>query len=185
MRRALVLAALFALSLLLLPADDRPAGAEGPEQVFVTNFPDVQRVRGSVAVSEPVPSTRLLTAQALVSPAPLGDTASYTDAGVLDVQGFAAASLGVAGVVQGRLVGPAPIGALLLPDVPDLVAAFRTHGVTPFALRVEAQAEPSESGIFHSPTTQVELAFPRYRVLFYNGTPKTSEVTLYAYLKSS
>jgi hypothetical protein len=184
-RRALLLASLFALSLLLWPSDDGPAGAQGPEQVFVTNFPELQRVRGDVVVRAPVPHTRLATSKALVSPAALADTTSYTEAGVLDAEGFGAVSLGIAGVVQGRLMAPAPIGVVLLPDEPELVAAFRTHGVAPFALRVDAVATPSESGIFHSPTVRVELAFPRYRVLFYNATPRTSEVTLYAYLKSS
>jgi hypothetical protein len=172
--------------LALLPLGRRVGaeGPDGPDAVVVTNFPEVQRVAGAVTVTAPIPQTRLETVSAVVSPAAIGETGSYTDAGVLHTAGFAAVTLGVAGDVQGRLAGAAPIGALLLPDTPEILGTFRIHGVAQFALRVEAQAAASEPGVFQSEQVHLQLGFPRYRVFFYNGTPRTSDVTLYAYLKS-
>jgi hypothetical protein len=186
MRRAASLAPLLALALFALHADHAPLAAdEGPQRVAVVNFPDVQRVTGTVAIGAPIPQTRLETLTALVSPGRRTDAGSYTDAGTLDTAGFASVSLGVAGVVQGRLASPAPVGVLMLTDEPEIVATFRTHGIAQFALEVEAQATPAEPGIFHSAQVHFRLGFPRYRVLLYNASPRTSEVTVYAYLNNT
>lgn len=161
------------------------AAAQDAERVVVTNFPEVQRVSGTVVVSQPIPQTAPQRFEAIVSPGALADPSSYTEAGLLDATGFGAASLSLMGTLQGRIAADAPVGALLLPDVPEAVAAFRQHGIAPFALRVQAQASATESGIFHAEPAHVELAFPRYRVLLYDTTPRTAEVVLYVYLKGS
>lgn len=183
MRHLAPLVALLVLWLVLAPP--RGLDAEGPEQVFVTNFPEVQAVAGTVTVGAPVPQTRFERLEALVSPATAAETGSYTEAGVLQAEGFGAVTLSLAGVVQGRFAAAAPVGVLLLPDVPEIVAAFRNHGVAQLALRVEAEAAPTPSGLFHGEPADLRLAFPRYRVLLYNATPRTSEVTVYAYLKGT
>jgi hypothetical protein len=184
MRHLALSVSLVVLWLALAPARD--LDAEGPEQVFVTNFPEVQQVAGAVTVAAPVPQTRLERLEALVSPATIAETGSYTEAGTLEAAGFGAVTLSLAGTVQGRLTAAAPVGVVLLPDVPEVVGNFRTHGVAQFALRVEAEATPAGvGGLFQSAPAHLELAFPRYRVLLYNGTPRTSEVTVYAYLKGT
>jgi hypothetical protein len=177
--------ALLLVVLALASVPSRWVGAAGPESVFVTNFPEVQTIAGSVTVPAPIPQTRLETLEALVSPAPLADPGSYTDAGTLQTAGFGAVTLGVAGTVQGRLVSPAPVGVILLPNVPEILATFRTHGIAQFALRVEALAGPSDSGAFSSEPALLQLGFPSYRVFLYNATPRTSQVTIYAYLKGA
>lgn len=183
MRHLALAVSLLVLWLALAPS--RGLDADGPEQVFVTNFPEVQQVAGTVTVAAPVPQTRFERLEALVSPASAAETGSYTEAGTLDARGFGAVTLSLAGTVQGRLAAAAPVGVLLLPDVPEIVANFRTHGVAQLALRVEAEAGPSGTGLFQSEPAHLRLAFPRYRVLLYNGTPRTSEVTVYAYLKGA
>jgi hypothetical protein len=190
MRRLLVPLAAFAV-LFALASWTRSLSAQGGRSreddraspVQVTNFPEVQRVAGSVVVTAPVPSSRLETFRAVVTPAQPSEVNNYTEAGVLDTAGFQSVSLGIAGTVQGRFGSATPLGALLLPDVPDIVATFRNHGVAQFGLRVEAVAVSSASGLFQSETVHLPLAFPRYRVLLYNGTPRSAETAVYAYLK--
>ena len=180
--RSLVLPVALVLSWLVL-APSRGLDAEGPEQVFVTNFPEVQQVAGTVTVGAPIPQTRFERLEALVSPAGIQETSSYTEAGTLQAAGFGAVTLSLAGTVQGRLAAAAPVGVVLLPDVPEIVANFRTHGVAQLALRLEAEAAPSGTGLFHAEPVHLRLAFPRYRVLLYNGSPRTAEATVYAYLQ--
>jgi hypothetical protein len=182
MPRVALVGSVLALALLALSLRQRPAGADGPDDVFVTNFPDLQRVVGTVTVAAPVPETRLVELGALASPGLRSDPSSYTEAGVLDATGFGSATVSLSGVVQGRLAQPGPVSVLLLPDVPEIVGIFRTYGIVQFGLRVEAEAPVTEPGVFQSTPTSFRLAFPQYRVLVLNGTPRTSEVTVYAYL---
>ena len=186
MRRAALLVPVTVLiAALLVAGREQPLAADGPEAVTVTNFPEVQRVRGVVEVAAPIPQTRLEQLGGLVGPGTRTDPASYVDAGALTAEGFAAVTLGLAGEVQGRLLAPATIGALLVPDVPEILATFREHGIAQFALEVQAQASATGPGIFQSEQVHLRLGFPRYRVLLYNGSPRTAAVTVYAYLGGS
>jgi hypothetical protein len=173
--------------LLLLAGSPNRSGDDGEAQaVVVTNFPETQPVSGTVTVERPVPTTRLVTTRALVSPGGPANVADLTEAAAaLEATGFAHATLSLAVDVQGTLAGPGTVGAMLIPDQPDVLAALRSHGVAQFPLTVEAPVGPSPSGIHQSSSLATRLAFPRYRVFFYNTTPRTSEVTLYVYLGSS
>ena len=184
MRRTLLVALLLTL-VCALPAHFDSLEADGPTNVLVTNFPDPQRIKGSVIVTEPIPHTRFETVRALVTPAAPTETTLYTDAGTIETAGFASIDVGIAGTVQGRFAAPSPIGVILLPDMPEILAALRTHSVTQFPLRVEALAVSSVSGLFQSEQVHFHLGFPRYRVYLYNATPRTSEVSVYLYLKSA
>lgn len=184
MRRTLVLASFLAVTLALCAVPGQRAVATAPEPVEVTNFPAIQKVTGNVVVTEPVPQTRLETRQALVSPAELADISNLTEVGRLSAEGFSHVTLGVAGTLQGNAPRGA-VGVLLVPDVPDITTAMRTYGVIQFPLRVEAAVAPSRAGLFSSDSFTFRLAFPRYRVFFYNSTPRSAETTLYAYLGTS
>jgi hypothetical protein len=176
-----------ALSPLLLLAGS-PSGSGGPTEaqpVVVTNFPATQQVTGVVSVERPVPTTRLLTTKALVTPGGPTNVADLTEAGFVDSSGYAYVTLSLAVAVQGTITGPARVGAILLPDEPDIVAVFRSYGRSQFPLAVEAPVAPSPSGIHQSGSVTARLAFPRYRVFFYNTSPRTSEATLYVYLGNS
>ena len=183
MRRYLSIAALAAVfAALAVPL--RPVVADAPAAVTVTNFPEVQKVTGSVTVSEPIPQTRFETRKALATPANLSDTSHLTDAGGLDTAGFTYVTLSVAGSLQGSAQAGA-VGVVLVPDLPEVTTALRTYGVVQFPLRVDAAVTPSQAGLFSSAPATLRLAFPRYRVLIYNATPKTADVMVYAYLSTS
>lgn len=176
---------LAALAPLVLLAGSSPPANDEPQQVVVTNFPETQQITGTVVIERPLPTTRLVALKALVTPGGPTNVADLTEGGVLDGTGFASATLSLAVDVQGSLAGPGKVGAMLVPDQSDVLAALRTYGVVQFPLTVEAPVAPSVAGIHQSDSKSVRLGFPKYRVFFYNTSPRTSEVTLYVYLASS
>ena len=182
--RRIMLFAVSAVVVAALALPQQPVTADAPEQVVVTNFPEVQKVSGSVVVSEPIPQTRFETKKAVVSPSELSDTNHLTEAGTLDTAGFTHVTLSVAGSLQGS--GQAgTVGVVLIPDVPEVLTALRTYGLLQLALRAEATVAASQSGLFSSASATFRLAFPRYRVLLYNSTAKAADAAVYAYLSTS
>jgi hypothetical protein len=182
LRRSLFVAV--GLSLMALLAPVRPGLADPPSQVTVTNFPEVQAVSGRVAISDPIPQTRLETRKALVSPVALSDTTHLTDAGSIDCTGFTYVTLSLGGGLKGAGQAGA-VGVVLVPDVPDVLEALRSYGVLQFPLSLEATVPVTASGLFSSESKTFRLAFPRYRVLLYNTTPRSAESTVYALLSTS
>jgi len=174
----------FAAALAVLASWERPVVADPPGAVVVTNFPEVQKVSGRVVVSEPIPQTRFETRKALVTPAALSDTNNLTDAGTIDTDGFTHVTLSLSGSLQGSAQAGS-VGVLLVPDLPEVTNARRTHGVLQFGLRGEATVNLSQAGLFSSEPTVLRLAFPRYRVLLYNTTQKSADAVVYAYLSTS
>ncbi len=182
LRRSLVVAA--GLSLMAVLAPVRPGWAERPSEVVVSNFPQVQAVSGRVAISEPVPQTRLETRKGLVPTVAPSDSDHWTEAGSIDCTGFTYVTLSLGGGLKGA--GQAgTVGVVLVPDVPDVQEALRSYGVLQFPLRVEATVPAIPSGLFSSESKTFRLAFPRYRVFFYNTVQKSAEPTVYALLSTS
>jgi hypothetical protein len=171
--------------LISVAASPSSGSAQQPAPVTVTNFPSTQQVAGTVAVGGPMPSTRLESNGALVSPALPTDLNSLTDGGVLDASGFVSATFSLAVAVQGSLGSPGKVGALLVPDVAEILSTMRNSGVVQFPIAIEAPVAPSPTGIHQAVPVTTRLGFPRYRVFFYNTTPRSSQLTLYSYLGTS
>jgi hypothetical protein len=184
MRRYLLFVTLGLVVLATLVVPQGNGVADAPQPVIVTNLPEVQKVTGRVTVGEPIPQTRLETRKSLVSPAELSDTNHLTDAGVVDATGFTYVTVSLGGSLQGSSQGGS-VGAVLIPDLPEVSTALRTFGVLQFPLRVQTAVVPAQAGLFSSDSTTFRLAFPRYRVLFYNSTTKSADATVYVYLSTS
>jgi hypothetical protein len=165
---------------LLLPATAR--SQEVPRPVIITNLPDIQPVSGKVTVSEPVPSGRLRSDHAVVSPGTPQEVGSLTEGALIDVTGFTSVVLSLAGEVKGTVAREGRVGALLVPDEPELIRALREDGVVPFPLKVEARVLPTQQALFTSDQPALPVGFPRYRVFFYNTTPRATEVSLWVYM---
>ena len=170
--------------LLFLAAAAAPGGSEA-ERVEVTNFPETQQVAGVVSIGAPAPTTRFAAVKALVAPGGPLDTEELTEGGAVDAAGFSHVTLSLAVTVRGALPTPGRVGALLIPEQPEVLTAMRDFGILQFPLAVEAPVAPSVAGLHQSSPTALRLAFPRYRVFFYNTTPKAADVTLYLYLGNS
>lgn len=160
------------------------AGAQQTLPVEVQNFPEVQRIEGPVRVVEPVPHasfTRIV--DVTVPPGELEDTIDLVTAGLLDVDGYTEVTLSLLVVAGDLLPRPGTVRALLVPEDPRLTQVLEQFGEVVFPLEVSTEVAPGE-GLRHfdSEPTRHPLAFPRYRVMFHNGAPKTVTVSLFVYL---
>lgn len=152
-----------------------------PQEVVVLNFPAVQAVTGEVKV-QGLPEARLESERAVVAPGRAENVGSLTEGGVIDCTGFGSVVLSLAGEVKGTLLSDGKIGALLIPDQPELLKAVREQGIVALALVVEARVGPATTELFASDQPAARLGFPRYRIFYYNSTPRAAEVKLWAYL---
>jgi hypothetical protein len=153
------------------------------QQVFVTNFPEVVHVDGAVAIKDPIRLARLASiTDIIVSPVGPKDTLRMIQAGTITADGFGNVVLSLTGHVKGEILRPGTVGAILIPDEEPIARAFDERGQMQFPLEVTAPGVSGASPFFASNQPRYTVAFPRYRVLLYNTTDRTVNVSLYAYL---
>lgn len=162
-----------------------PAGrdlAQSIEQVLVANFPEVQRVSGEVRVPEPIRHSRFdLQGEVLVPPVGRTDPTQLIGGEALETDGFSRMVVSLFGEVKGRVLRPGQAGVILIPDEAPVLRAFQEEGVYSFPLEVAAPVT-SASAYVSSEPRELTVAFPRYRVYFYNTSDRTVGVHLYGYL---
>ena len=159
-----------------------PAGAQ-TEEVNVVNFPEVQPIRGTVEMNKPAPGTRFAQIhENVVAPADPADAINLILAGTLDARGFRSAVLSVAGQIKSNYPGEGTVGALLVPDTAFIRRAFEEDGETLLSLRVEARVDSENQDYFAASQPPHQLAFPSYKVYFFNTTERPATVFLYAHL---
>jgi len=180
-RRAWFVAAAAAAGFLLWPAG--AAVSQSIQEVFVTNWPAVQAIEGTVRLDGPVRLSETVRRTDLVV-APVGprDTTRLVEAGAIDVAGFGHVTLSLFGITKGEVGRSGTVGAILIPDQETVVQAFHERGETLFALEVLAAGVSAASPYFASTQPRLQVGFPRYRVYLYNTSDKTTDVELVAYL---
>jgi hypothetical protein len=184
LRRSLLPAsALLVVVAALWIASSGSAVSNAIEEVFVTNFPDVQTVEGKVGVVGPVHLSALRAFEGIVVP-PVArhETTRIVEAGILDANGFAAVVLSLHGVVRGDVKKPGDVGVILLPAESLIQEAFNDQGVMHFTLETAARGVSTQTPYFASEQPRYTVGFPRYRVLLYNTTDKTVTANVFAYL---
>lgn len=184
MRRGILFASLVALAaaaVVVVPAGR--AVADAVQSVFVTNFPSVFNVDGTVKIKEPIPQSAFVAKRDVVVP-PVGpkDTTRLIDAGTIETAGFTHIVLSLSGQIKGEFVRPGTVGAILLPDDEPIRRTFDEKGILQFQFEVQASGVSSASPYFASPQPRFQLGFPSYRVFLYNTGEKTVSANLYAYL---
>lgn len=152
-------------------------------EVAVNNFPETQKIAGSIAVPVPIPHSAMFRQlEVVVSPAPREETTGLLELEEpLNAAGFTSVVLSLQGTVKGSLGKPGRVGAVLLPDEKAVERAFNEEGLIQLQLEVNAALERSEIATF-SAQQQLPIGFPRYKIYFYNSTDKSVELNLYAYL---
>ena len=159
------------------------AVSRAAQEVFVLNWPAVQRVEGTVTIERPVRlSTLVRRGDLIVAPVHPSDTTRLIDGGLIEAEGFGHVTLSLIGTTKGEVGRSGTVGAFLVPDVETAVEAFHERGDTLFALQVEAAAVSSASPYFASNQPRFQVGFPRYRVFLFNTSDKTVDAELYAYL---
>lgn len=178
---------LIALCLLLIPAafwlaPSRAAAEEEPQPVQVTNFPETQRVEGSVSIEGPLRQAALATVRDIEVP-PVGpsDPRRMVSAGLLTTDGFGAVVLSLSGNTKGRAPKPGEVGVLLVPDEEPILRLLDEQGVVQFPLEVKAPVALN-TAYFSSSQERRVVGFPRYRILLYNTSDRLMTVDLFAYL---
>lgn len=169
----------------IVQAGDVPQAGSAGEivPVAVTNFPDLVRVEGNVAVQGPLHQTSLATlTDVLVPPVRRDDANHLVDAGTIATDGFAAVVVSLVGEVRGPAQKVAEVGAVLLPDDDRVLRAFTERGEMLLPLIVRCDQAGGASPYFAGASQRFTVAFPRYRVYLYNQGERTVSVTVHAYL---
>lgn len=157
-----------------------PARAQEP--VFVTNFPEVQEVTGEVKLASPIPHSDLVAFGAVeVTTVGREEATGLISGGLLEADGFTSVVLSLAGEVKGSVPRPATLGVILIPDESFVAAAFR-EGSYLFPIEVEADIPTNSLPYVDAKPAREQLAFPRYRIYFYNTGSRTVRAQLYAML---
>jgi hypothetical protein len=173
----------FVVAVLILAALALAAAAREILEVNVLNFPDPQRIRGTVTIENPMPHGTLVRFQDLiVPPVKPTDTTRLVSGGSLDASGFTQVVLSLSGITKGDVVKGGAAGAILVPDEETIVRTFVEAGQVQFPLEVTASGVSGASGYFASRSERLVVGFPRYRVLLWNTADKSVTVNLYAYL---
>ena len=116
-----------------------------------------------------------------VSPVARNETHRLLDGGVIQTDGFAQMTFSFGGEFKDGIPSSGKIGALLVPDDPRILHLLRSEGQIVFALEVTFKVAPGQNAIFVSEQQTQRVAFPRYRVFFYNETSSTAMVSLSVY----
>ena len=179
---ALVAVGLFAAALLLFTPTGLILSRDMVDAV-ITNWPSVQQVDGEVGIKGPIRAAELTQLEnVVVNPALREESTRWIDAGVLRTDGYPYAVLSMSGVIKGEVLNKGRVGAVLIPNEKTVLEAFNQEGKIMFPLEIVSESIPAKTAYFSSEPQKLQVAFPEYRVFFYNGTGKTSEVDFFAYL---
>ena len=183
MKKPLVVALFVAGILALVLSPPGSAIAQEISSVFVTNFPKVFHVDGTVSVDGPVKQAKLAALREVVVP-PVNpkETVRLIQGGIVESDGFDAMVLSLQGQIKGEVYRSGTVGVFLLPDEDPIVHAFEEKGIMQFATEISAAGVSGASPYFSSNSSRAQVAFPRYRSYLYNTSDKTVTVNLYAYL---
>lgn len=181
--RPLAAVAVLGAVLLLVQAPAPRTSAQDLDRVIVTNFPEVQRVTGSVQVREPVPHSELVRRLEVIVPSvDRAATTQLVEAELVEAAGFTHVVLSLRGEVQGNLTREGTAGAVLVPDEEPVIRALLEEGRFEFPLEVQATVSRTSRSSFASDQPRYALGFPRYRLFLYNTTDRSVEADLYLYL---
>lgn len=181
-KRGAALAAGMALAAFFWPSQVARSGSDYAE-VTVRNFPEVQAVSGTVAVSNFPPAAAFVRREGVVVP-PFSRSELYdaVQGEPISTEGFSRMVLSLQGEIRDALPRPGVVAAVLVPDEEPVLLALRDARKVEFPVEVAAPLESAGAVYFASEPVEARVAFPRYRVYFYNTTGKGAGVNLYVHL---
>ena len=116
-----------------------------------------------------------------VTPVARTETQRLLDAGTVQTDGFAQMTFSFAGEFKDGVPESGRIGAILVPDDPKVLQLLRAEGQIIFPVEVKYVVKSHQSTIFVSDQQTERIAFPRYRIFFYNETGSAAVVSLSVY----
>jgi len=151
-------------------------------RTFVVNLKDPHPVEGTVSVDQPIPhSATQSLLEVVVAPASRDEPSLWTEAGLLETDGFSSVVLSLHGQFRGNPSGPGVIGLILVPEEENILRALG-EGEVHLALDAVAETVPDRRLYFSGSRAGLAIAFPRYRVFLYNTTDRSAAVNIFAYL---
>ena len=181
MKTAMVLIASLAVSAGL-------GSAQGSEltPVVVTNFPEVQKIDGAVSISGPLVNGSLQSLdEVVVSPVDRRAATRMDPQGAVATDGFTSLVVSLVGEVQGSVNSRGTLGVVLVPDDAVINRALRQDGRVLFPLEASVEIPLGSPGWINAESKSFRIAFPGYRVFFYNTSDKSVATTVYVYLTNS
>ncbi|MGH9323035.1 MAG: hypothetical protein ACRD3V_24500, partial [Vicinamibacteria bacterium] len=139
-------------------------------------------IEGTVEVATPIPHSGVQSLfDVVVGPASRDEPSLWTEAGMIETDGFTSVVLSVHGQFRGNPSSTGAIGLILIPEEENVLRSLAEGEVH---LSLEAVAEPVPDGrsYFSGSRAGLAIAFPRYRVFVYNTTDRTAAVNVFAYL---
>ena len=151
-------------------------------QVLVANFPEIQKVDGTVTVTKPIPHSTIVRQLGVVVP-PVGrhETTDLIEGAEIPTAGFTGVTLSLQGYVKGTLNQGGNVGAVLVPAEEAILGTFDREGQIQLGLEVMSVLGRRDIETFSSQNL-LAVGFPLYKVYYYNSTDKAVEVNLYVYL---
>jgi hypothetical protein len=152
------------------------------DQVFVVNLKDPHPIEGTVSVGTPIPhSVTQSLLDVIVAPAPREEPALWTEAGILETDGFTSVVLSLHGQFRGNPSGTGTVGLVLIPEEENILRALG-EGEVHLPLEAAAEGIPNGRQYFSGSRAGFAIAFSRYRVFLYNTTDRSASVNIFAYL---
>jgi hypothetical protein len=149
---------------------------------FVVNLKDPHPIEGTVNVGAPIPHSATQSLfDVVVAPARRDEPSLWTEAGILETDGFTSIVLSLHGQFRGNPSAPGAVGLVLVPEEENVLRAL---GEGEVHLALDAVAEPVPDGrqYFSGSRAGLAVGFPRYRVFLYNTTDRSAAVNVFAYL---
>ena len=116
-----------------------------------------------------------------VQPVHRADSSQLELAGTIDTDGFTDLVFSLGGEFKERLPESGVVGAVLIPDTEVSVYLLENEGYIPFPLEVTFDTRGLKRSVFMSEQQTAKVAFPRYRVYFYNETNSGATMSLFVY----
>ncbi len=182
MRKQLSALAAASLALLIFWLIPRTALSRPPEEVVVSNLPDIVPIKGEVTVLGTVRQASMVRRLGVIVP-PVGrdETESLVEVDPVETDGFTGIALSLQGDVRGTVGRDGAVGAVLVPDEEPILETMRKEGLIQLPLEVAATLSREQRPEFSAREHQA-LSFPRYRIYLYNSTDRTIDLNLYLYL---
>ena len=109
------------------------------------------------------------------------DVTQLIDAGSIKTDGFTELVFSFGGEFKEAVPSSGTLGAILLPDEEIIDYLLRNEGHFAFPLEVKFDVAGLNGHVFLSEQQTARIAFPRYRIYFYNETRSGATVSLYVY----
>lgn len=157
-------------------------GYQELNRTFVVNLKDPHPIEGTVAVGTPIPHSETQSFfEVVVAPAPRDEPPLWTEAGILETDGFTQLVLSLHGQFRGNPSGVGDVGLVLIPEDENVLRALG-EGEVHLALDAVAEGIPDGRQYFSGSRAGLAIAFPRYRVFLFNTTDRSAAVNIFAYL---